>query len=298
MGINSYFVTVRVCDPARHKRQKPAHSMKNTQEEPAAITAALQVEFAHLLGDQLDKIDFPASPMRAATLSTTFNVAKTQAYKLLKGMAFPSLSNFVTLRKMGVSMDEMLDRLVGQDQDLTDLYIKDQIVPSSIRYAKDETSSQVVVVPREGGSGFDLCVVGPGEKVPEGAKRIHGLTFSKRISLAIIEDNPVELEMLGKSTSENFRTGLFSTARSFFNESIAGYDIILLDWNLPDMKGPDVVKSIRSQSRAPIFILTGDDGATDAIIDVMTDKTVHHVSKPTNIKILIKRLTDAANELR
>jgi len=59
------------------------------------------------------------------------------------------------------------------------------------------------------------------------------------------------------------------------------------------MAGSDVIVAIRRQSKVPIFIMTGDDAATDAIIKIMADKSIHHVSKPTNIKILNKRLADS-----
>lgn len=269
--------------------------MNNTKPDTTA-SADMQIEFARLLGDQLDNVDFPASPMRAATLSTTCNVAKTQAYKLLKGMAFPSLANFVTLRKLGVSMDEMLDLLIGADKDLTELHIGNHAVHTTIKYLKAGSTSQVVALPRADSNGVDLCVVMPGMKVPAGAKPIGAITFPKQISLAIIEDNKAELQELGESMSRDFRPVMFSTAKSFFKQPIANYDLILLDWNLPDMTGTAIVERIRSQTNAPIFIVTGDDGATDAIISVMNDKTIHHVSKPTNIKILIKRLIDAVSQ--
>jgi len=195
--------------------QHHQEQMKTTPEDNVASAAALQVEFARQLGDQLDKIDFPARPLRAAALSVTLSVAKTQAYKLLKGMAFPSLTNFVTLRRMGLSVDEILDNLVGQDQEITNLFIGTESVSSSVGFVDHKTRSSVVVVPREDGRGFDLNVVAPGTNIPGDAKGVKWIKFFKRRTLAIIEDNPVELELLKTGTSVDFNTAAFSTAKSF-----------------------------------------------------------------------------------
>lgn len=265
---------------------------KNTKTE-AAQQADIQLEFAQLLGEQLDKIEFPSSPLRATGLSSTLGVAKTQAYKLLKGMAFPSLSNFLTLRKMGVSVDDMLDMMDKRDLETTDLYIGSQMVPAAIRYSKRDSGSQVMVISRKGSDALELKVVAPGAQAQTGAKPIDGLTFPRRVTLAIIEDNAAELMALKEGTSEAFRSVGFANAKSFFKQPVETFDLILMDWNLPDMSGLEVIEKIRSQSKAPIFIITGDDGATDDIVNAMSE-TIHHVAKPTNIKILNKRLTDAA----
>ena len=262
-------------------------------QEDAAETLALQGEFAHFLNEQLDDINYPASPKRATQLSETFGVSKTQAYKLLKGMAAPSLSNLLSLRKMGVSINQMLDLLARDDLELVDLHIQGHVISTSLQFTREDGSTQMMAVPREDQKGVDLCVVPPGKK-PTGAKPISGMSFPKRTTLAIIEDNHVELEMLGKSTATKFRVEMFPDASAFFRHPIEKFDVILLDWNLPDASGAEVVRKIRAQSKAAIFILTGDDGAADGIVKVMSDKTIHHVAKPTNIKILIKRLSDAA----
>jgi CheY-like chemotaxis protein len=264
------------------------HAQKDLTE-----TLVLQAEFAILLNEQLDAVDYPSSPKRAAHLSETFGVAKTQAYKLLKGMATPSFSNFVSLRKMGISIDQMLDLLIGNELDLVDLHIQEQVVRANLEFTQEDGCAQVMACPFGIQNSFELRVVSPWEK-PLGARPISGLSFPKRTTLAIIEDNSVELEMLGRSTAARFHTTLFSSAAAFFARPIDKFEVILLDWNLPDSTGSDVIHNIRQQSQAPIFILTGDDNATDAIVKVMNEKTIHHVAKPTNIKILIKRLSDAA----
>ena len=194
---------------------------------------------------------------------------------------------------MGVSINQMLDLLARDDLELVDLHIQGHVISTSLQFTREDGSTQVMAVPREDQKGVDICVVPPGKK-PTGAKPISGMSFPKRTTLAIIEDNHVELEMLGKSTATKFRVEMFPDASAFFRHPIEKFDVILLDWNLPDASGAEVVRKIRAQSKAAIFILTGDDGAADGIVKVMSDKTIHHVAKPTNIKILIKRLSDAA----
>ena len=197
--------------------------MAATQKD-LTMAATLQIEFAKLLGERLDHINYPQSPYRGQSLSETLSVAKTQAYKLLKGMAFPSLANLVTLRKMGLSMDEMLDALAGGTDELTELYIEGQMIQSQIRYSKLDGTVQVVVAPRSVGNGLELCVVQAGHNPPAGAKPVYSLIFPKRFALAVIEDNPEELELLNRGASTMFKTVAFSNAKNFLKHSIDKFD--------------------------------------------------------------------------
>ena len=257
----------------------------------------LQGRFSRLLNEQLDELNFPSEARRAAALSSALDVAKTQAYKLLKGMASPSLSNLLRLRKMGASIDEMLDLLGEKPVDAIELHLLGHQISATIRYASDDIRTPLVVVPREDQSGADLVFVAQGAPRPPGAKPIKGLTFPFKISLAIVEDNTSDLEMLEESLESLFRLGTYTNASSLLTQSVEGFDLFLLDWNLPDMRGLDLVKTIRARSQAPIFILTADRTASDEIVQAMDFAGVHHATKPVDIKILAKRLMSAGRNL-
>lgn len=257
----------------------------------------LQGRFSRLLNEQLDELNFPSEARRAAALSSALDVAKTQAYKLLKGMASPSLSNLLRLRNMGASIDEMLDLLGEKPPDATEVHLLGHQISATIHYARDDIRTPLVVVPRDGRS-VDLVFVSQGAARPSGAKSIKGLTFPFKTSLAIVEDNTSDLEILQESLDSLFRLGTYSNASSLLAQAVEGFDLFLLDWNLPDMRGLELVKAIRARTPVPIFILTADRNASDEIVKAMDFTGVHHATKPVDIKILAKRLISASRSVQ
>src|SRR5579884_1744852 len=58
---------------------------------------------------------------------------------------------------------------------------------------------------------------------------------------------------------------------------ITAYEVVILDWTLPDMEGPDILKEFRRKNSVPVLMLTGkgaianrttglDAGADDYLI--------------------------------
>src|ERR1700735_1132302 len=46
----------------------------------------------------------------------------------------------------------------------------------------------------------------------------------------------------------------------------AEYDLIILDWNLPDTTGPDLCKRFRDEGKCtPVLLLTGRDKTADKV---------------------------------
>ena len=84
----------------------------------------------------------------------------------------------------------------------------------------------------------------------------------------LIEDDPTvtqSIELMLKSESFNvFTTDL--GAEGVDLGKLYDYDIILLDLNLPDMSGYEVLRSLRvSKIRTPILILSGIAGIEDKV---------------------------------
>lgn len=68
------------------------------------------------------------------------------------------------------------------------------------------------------------------------------------------------------------------------------FDIVLLDWNLPDIQGIDVCKSIRAQKIAtPIIFLTGND-AIQMIETGLDTGADDYLTKPFEIRELLARM--------
>ena len=92
----------------------------------------------------------------------------------------------------------------------------------------------------------------------------------KRIAMRVllIEDDPTiaqSIELMLKSESFNFYTTDLGEEGVDLGK-LYDYDIILLDLNLPDMSGYEVLRSLRvSKVKTPILILTGLGGIEDKV---------------------------------
>ncbi len=265
--------------------------MKNNAERSGDASAQL-MEFADRLGSQLDRIGFPANPKRAAAFSERLGIPKTQAYKLLRGMAFPNLAGFIALKRMGISIDDILNSMGHIHLDLTKLVIGEQSVEAAVTLSAEDRG-RVFVLERPDGRS-NLLVLADGEKAPGNAQPVASLSFPQRRRLAIIEDNPQELAMLTAGMQGTFAAQALATAAQLFQQEVSDFDVFLLDWNLPDMPGREVVRQLRERTSAPIFILTGDMGASTDILDAMSsDPTVRLITKPTNVELINITLVNA-----
>ena len=66
-------------------------------------------------------------------------------------------------------------------------------------------------------------------------------------------------------------------------------DLILLDLNLPDMNGNDVITSVRSWSSVPIIVLTARSTSQDAVMALNLGAD-DYVTKPFNMSVLEARI--------
>src|SRR5207344_849199 len=108
----------------------------------------------------------------------------------------------------------------------------------------------------------------------------------------LVEDDPAtsqSIELMLKSESFNvFTTDLGEEGVDL--GKLYDYDIILLDLNLPDMSGYDVLRSLRvSKIRTPILILSGITGIEDKVkgLDIGADD---YMTKPFHKDELVARI--------
>src|SRR5260370_30818101 len=94
----------------------------------------------------------------------------------------------------------------------------------------------------------------------------------KRIAMRVllIEHAPTiaqSIELMLKSESFNFYTTELGEEGVDLGK-LYDYDIILLDLNLPDMSGYEVLRSLRvAKVKTPILILTGLGGIEDTVLE-------------------------------
>jgi len=70
------------------------------------------------------------------------------------------------------------------------------------------------------------------------------------------------------------------------------YDIILTDWNMPNMNGLDLVKKVRSEGthqKVPIIMITTEGGKGE-VITALKAGVNNYIVKPFNAQVLKEKL--------
>lgn len=74
--------------------------------------------------------------------------------------------------------------------------------------------------------------------------------------------------------------------------SEAHYDVILTDWNMPNMNGLELVKKIRSEGthqKTPIIMITTEGGKSE-VIAALKAGVNNYIVKPFNAEVLKEKL--------
>lgn len=110
-------------------------------------------------------------------------------------------------------------------------------------------------------------------------------------TILIIDDDPQIRKMLAMVLAdENFKTVDCDNGRGAARlTASARPDLILLDLNLPDMNGRDVVKALREWCRAPIIIISSNSADED-MIELLGLGADDYVIKPFNFDLLLARI--------
>lgn len=70
------------------------------------------------------------------------------------------------------------------------------------------------------------------------------------------------------------------------------YDVILTDWNMPNMNGLDLVKKVRSEGshlKTPIIMITTEGGKSE-VITALKAGVNNYIVKPFNAEVLKEKL--------
>lgn len=75
------------------------------------------------------------------------------------------------------------------------------------------------------------------------------------------------------------------------------YDLVILDWNMPNMSGIDLLKSIKANEKlkhVPVLMVTSEATESQIIIAVQTG-AANYIVKPFTEATLIKKLSAILN---
>lgn len=89
----------------------------------------------------------------------------------------------------------------------------------------------------------------------------------EKIKLLIVEDDTDQLELMRETLQDHFGKGTVfgaSSKREALALDLASFDLILLDYNLPDGSGMEVLGEITQRCSTPVLMVTGENVGTIA----------------------------------
>ncbi len=84
----------------------------------------------------------------------------------------------------------------------------------------------------------------------------------ERLRLLIVEDDADQRQLIGETLEEHFGAHTVQAVDSgaeALKLDMAGFDLILTDFNLPDLTGMELLEKIRTKCSTPVIIVTGEN---------------------------------------
>ena len=264
--------------------------MQNSDDDPAAASAeadgksdALLRAFALALGRELDRIGYPAAPARTNLLSQDLGLGRMQAYRIGRGDNMPTLKALLKFHSLGVSLDSVFAALL--DAPAIEEEISIDILGQRIKALPLPAYSRTPFAVTRFEGRATLRVLKLGEELGAEDIPMGGLRFTRpQPRVAVVDDDPADLHVLGKEIGEGFDTHLFLRAHDLLEgwHDLVEYDALVIDWRLADMEGAELVRQIRAKTLAPIIVTTGERREGQAISAVLHLPNVRYVSKPVD----------------
>lgn len=121
-------------------------------------------------------------------------------------------------------------------------------------------------------------------------------TVNKRI--VIVEDEKDIVESLKYMCEKHgFEVIAHASAESLFNQFKTDYCTYLIDWNLPGIKGVDIIRTIRAKDKiSPIFMISANSSA-EHIIEGLKTGADDYIVKPFSYDALMVKLLNAYSKV-
>ena len=115
--------------------------------------------------------------------------------------------------------------------------------------------------------------------------------------IAFLEDDPAQAEMIKSWLSSAEHSCRHFTKASLFLKEIRreSYDLLILDWELPESSGIEVLRRVREQSdwRVPVLFITNRDSEDD-VVKALAEGADDYMTKPASRNITLARINALA----
>lgn len=120
------------------------------------------------------------------------------------------------------------------------------------------------------------------------------------ICILIIEDSEVDQKVAVAAVTRGGYKAISAydgqTGLKIARESLP--DLIIMDYNLPDSKGPEICRILKSEEktrRIPVLFLTSMD-SPGSILDCYEQGGINYLAKPVDPKFLLKQIDQALKD--
>jgi two-component system, OmpR family, response regulator RegX3 len=111
--------------------------------------------------------------------------------------------------------------------------------------------------------------------------------------IALLEDDPVQVEILGSWLRDaGHDVHVFMRSRDLMREAVReSYDLLLIDWELPDLPGADVLRWLRNERSlsTPVIFVTARQDEND-IVTALAAGADDYIVKPARRMELLTRI--------
>lgn len=124
------------------------------------------------------------------------------------------------------------------------------------------------------------------------------MVFMKK-TVVMIEDESEILDALKYLLEKNgFTVFGFASAEEFFSfKNRPDHCVYLIDWNLPGIKGIDIIKTIRLKDKLSAIFMMSAYNKSDQIIEGLQSGADDYITKPFNYDELLVRIENAYSKV-
>src|SRR5262245_61566608 len=117
--------------------------------------------------------------------------------------------------------------------------------------------------------------------------------------IAILEDDPSQLELFCHwVTAAGYAAVPFERGEAFMHAiGQAQVDMLMLDWNLPDASGIEILRRVRQTSNIPVLFCTAR-AAEDDVVKALRGGADDYLTKPLRRLELLARIESVARRVR